>query len=121
MENVQIFEIKQYMVIFRQAEQRLFNDTEVIIRGMVRCTGDEYSMDVVFYGNESDYPDPIYDIENHKGYMFMPMSDMMIFIDILRNEKPIYGHLRGDRPEWTSVTTSQEPVGEGERDSNAGE
>jgi hypothetical protein len=33
---------------------------------------------------------------------------------MLRNEKPVYAHLRGDRPEWTSVTTGKEPVGEGE-------
>lgn len=121
MENVQIFEIKQYMVIFRQAEKRVFEDTEVVIRGMVRCTGDEFSMDVIFYADDSDYPDPIYEVDNKKGYMFLPIHDMMSFVDILRNEKPIYGHLRGDRPEWTSVTTSQEPVGEGERDSSTGE
>ncbi|MFN8376659.1 MAG: hypothetical protein U0694_27780 [Anaerolineae bacterium] len=33
-----------------------------------------------------------------------------------RNEKPIFAHLRGDKPEWMSVTTSKEPVGEGNVD-----
>jgi hypothetical protein len=84
---------------------------------MVRCTGDEYSMDVIFVADNSDYPEPIFEVENKKGYMFLPIADIRAFVDILRNEKPIYGHLRGDRPEWTSVTTTQEPVGEGEMDS----
>jgi hypothetical protein len=109
-----VFEIKQYMVIWRQMEKREFAGVEVKVRGMVRCVGDEYTMDVIFVAPNSPYPDPIFDKEKHKGFMFMPMSDMPGFVDILRNEKPIFGHLRDDRPEWTSITTSQEPVGEGE-------
>jgi hypothetical protein len=109
-----VFEIKQYMVIWRQMEKREFGDLEVKVRGMVRCIGDEYSMDIIFVAPDSSYPDPIFDKEKHKGFMFMPISDMRAFVDILRNEKPIFGHLRDDRPEWTSITTSQEPVGEGE-------
>lgn len=108
------FEIKQYMVIWRQMEKRDFGGVEVTVRGMVRCIGDEYSMDVIFVAPDSQFPDPIFDQEKQKGFMFMPVSDMLAFVDILRNEKPIFGHLRDDRPEWTSITTSQEPVGEGE-------
>ncbi len=111
-----VFEIKTYMVIWRQMEKRDFNGTEVKIRGMVRCMGDECSMDIIFVAKDSLYPDPIIEGEGEgkKGYMFMPISDMQAFVDILRNEKPIFGHLREDNPEWTSVTTTQEPVGEGE-------
>jgi hypothetical protein len=117
--SAQVFEIKHYMVIWRQAEVRDFNGTSVIIRGIVRCTGnatdgEEYTLDVVFYAPDSAYPDPIFTPAEKKGYMFLPISDIAAFVDILRNEKPIYGHLRGDRPEWTSVTTTKEPVGEGE-------
>jgi len=116
--SAQVFEIKNYMIIWRQLERRDFDGVEVEIRGMVRCLGDEYTMDVVFVAPESAYPEPIFDEENKKGFMFMPVSDLPVFVDTLRNEKPIFGHLRGDRPEWTSVTTSQEPVGEGEIDTS---
>jgi hypothetical protein len=112
--NSVVFEIKQYMVIWRQLELRDFDGIEVKVRGMVRCSGDEYSLDVIFVTEDSDYPEPIFDVAGKKGFMFLPRADMLAFVDILRNEKPIFGHLRGDRPEWTSVTTSQEPVGEGE-------
>jgi hypothetical protein len=117
--STQVFEVKNYMVIWRQEEERDFDGTLVKIRGMVRCSGDDYTMDVVFYGPDSDYPQPIYDVDNKKGFMFLPIGNMMAFVDILRNEKPIYGHLRGDRPEWTSITTTQEPVGEGEIDTTS--
>ncbi|GAB4512290.1 MAG: hypothetical protein OHK0046_11600 [Anaerolineae bacterium] len=112
-----IFEIKTYLVVWRQLEMRDFNGTMVGIRGMVRCAGDEYSMDVIFVAPDSPMPMPIIELDKKRGYMFMPISDMTSLIDVLRYEKPIYGHLRADRPEWTSITTSQEPVGEGEETS----
>lgn len=112
--NSVVFEIKQYMVIWRQLETRDFSGVQVKMRGMVRCIGDEYSMDVLFVTPDSGVPQPIFDEEKKKGFMFLPISDIQAFVDVLRNEHPIFGHLRGDRPEWTSITTSQEPVGEGE-------
>ena len=117
---VEVFEIKNYMVIWRQAEVRDFNGTDVTIRAMVRCSGeqaDDFSMDIIFT-DDASVPDPIIDEEQKKGFMFLNTNNILPFVDMLRNEKPIYGHLRGDRPEWTSVTTSQEPVGEGEEKGN---
>jgi hypothetical protein len=121
MADALIIEIKSYMVIWRQLEVREFDGQQIKIRAIVRCTGadpktpsDAYTMDVMFLAPDSPVPPPTIKLEEKKGYMFMPVSDMLAFVDVLRNEKPIYGHLRGDRPEWTSVTTGQEPVGEGE-------
>ena len=119
---VAVFEIKQYMVIFRQLERRDFNGVEAKIRGIVRCTGikpdthDEFRLDVYFLTADSPVPDPVVELESNSGAIFFPISDMPIFVDVLRNEKPIYGHLRGDRPEWTSITTTNEPVGVGDED-----
>lgn len=121
---VAVFEIKEYMVIFRQMELREFNGVVANIRGIVRCTGvsingsEEYRMDVYFLDGSSDYPDPVVSLEENSGAIFLPMEDMATFVDILRNEKPIYGHLRGDNPHWTSITTTNEPVGAGDEDFN---
>lgn len=119
---IAVFEIKQYMVIFRQLEKRDFNGVEAQIRGIVRCTGDnanddhDYRLDVYFLSRDSAFPDPIVDLENHTGSIFMPVSDMRMLVDVLRNEKPLYGHLRGDNAQWTSITTTNEPVGAGDED-----
>lgn len=120
---VAVFEVKEYMVIFRQMEVRDFNGVEARIRGLVRCSGvstndpqDEYRLDVYFLSADSPIPDPVIDLENKNGAIFLPSVDMLALVDILRNEKPIYGHLRGDRPEWTSITTANEPVGAGDED-----
>ena len=109
-----IFEIKEYMVILRQLEVMNFKGTEIKLRGIVRCHGDEFTLDVYFLDEMSSVPTPSIELENKRGYMFMPFRDIGTLVDILRNEKPIYAHLRGDRPEWTSITTTKEPVGEGE-------
>lgn len=113
-----LFEITEYMVAFRQLEVRQFNGVEARIRGLIRCSGhnsagESYRLDVYFLASDSAFPLPMLDLPNKNGAIFLPMSDMMTIIDVLRYEKPIYGHLRGDKPEWTGLTTGQEPVGEG--------
>ena len=42
------------------------------------------------------------------------MDIMPFWVDMLRNEKPVYGYINTDHPEWTSISTSSEPVGEEE-------
>lgn len=119
---IAVFEVKEYMIILRQLETRDFNGVTAKIRGIVRCSGlaqsgAQYRLDVYFLTSDSAFPAPIVDLQNNNGAIFLPISDMSTVVDVLRYEKPIYGHLRGDKPEWTSITTGQEPVGEGmERD-----
>ena len=119
---VAVFEIKNYMVIWRQLEERDFGGITARIRGLVRCTGvgttdnEDYRLDVYFLSEDSQTPAPVVDIDSNVGSIFMPIRDISAFVDILRNEKPIFGHLRGDNPQWTSVTTTNEPVGTGDED-----
>ena len=126
-QRVAVFEIKNYMVIWRQLEERDFGDLTARIRGLVRCTGlgtddkEDYRLDVYFLAPDSAVPDPQVDIVNRRGAIFMMISDIHAFVDILRNERPIFGHLRGDYPQWTSVTTTNEPVGTGDEDHRIGE
>lgn len=114
MEQTAIFEIKEYMVILRQLEIMQFGGQEIRLRGIVRCHGGDYTLDVYFLDESSPVPAPVADIEKKKGFLFMPFRDLTTLVDILRNEHPIYAHLRADKPEWTSITTTKEPVGEGE-------
>ena len=99
------FEIQDYMVIFRQLETRVFNGVEARIRGIVRCTGvatdpsgieADYRLDVFFLDLNSPFPEPIVDLGNRSGSIFMPISEMAFLVDVMRNEKPIYGHLRAE-------------------------
>ena len=119
---VAVFEIKNYMVIWRQLEERDFGGVTARIRGLVRCTGigtadkEDYRLDVYFLSDDSETPAPVVEIDKNSGSIFMPIRDISAFVDILRNEKPIFGHLREDNPQWTSITTTNEPVGTGDED-----
>lgn len=118
-----VFDIENYMIIFRQLEKRDFGGVEAHIRGIVRCTGistpgdHDCRLDVYFLTLDSPVPDPIVNIEERSGAIFLPSSEMALLIDVMRNEKPLYGHLRGDNPQWTSITSMNEPVGVGDEDS----
>lgn len=112
--EVKVFEVKEYMIIWRQLELMNFNGVTVRVRAIVRLTGGEFSLDVYFVDDDSLVPDPFYDTEAKKGFMFLNVRDVLAFTDMLRNERPVYGHLRSDRPDWMSVTTAKEPIGEGE-------
>lgn len=124
-QRVAVFEIKNYMVIWRQLEERDFAGVNARIRGLVRCSGigmddqESYRLDVYFLSPDSDVPAPQVEIGDRRGAIFMSIGDIHAFVDILRNEKPIFGHLRGDYPQWTSVTTAHEPVGAGDEDHQA--
>ncbi len=121
-QSLAVFEIKNYMVIWRQLEEREFAGALARIRGLVRCNGigakdqASYRLDVYFLAPDSEVPAPQVDIAKRHGEIFMPIADLHAFVDILRNESPIFGHLRGDYPQWTSVTTTNEPVGVGDED-----
>jgi len=39
---------------------------------------------------------------------------MQNWIDLLRNEKPIYAFFDADNPQWSRISTLSEPVGEEE-------
>jgi len=115
-----IFEIKHYQISWRQLERRDVGGTQIKIRGLVKCTGiepqskAEYTLDVIFLAPDSPVPNPSFNAGERKGAMYMPMADILPFVDMLRHEKPIFGHLYDEKPDWVSVTTNKEPVGSAE-------
>ena len=109
-----IFEIREYIVTLRQREVLTMAGLALTLRGLIRCLGETQQLDLYFVEEQDANPPPRYDAEKKQGRMVLPFRDFAIFLDLLRNEGPIYAHLRADKPEWSSITTSREPVGEGE-------
>ncbi len=48
------------------------------------------------------------------GFLFMPFSSFPYYVDILRNEKPLYVQINTEKPSNNMLITGSEEVGEGE-------
>jgi len=86
------------------------------IQGYLACFGADGSRFIV-YGLHPSSPvpgTPVYNVAGNVGAIFVPFTDLPVYVDLVRNEKPIFARLDSDNPNWMSLSTSQEPVGEEE-------
>ena len=82
-------------------------------RGVVTCFGDDgHRFAIYFAAPGSQMAPPQYFPQTKFASINVPVNEMPHYIDLLRNEKPIYAYLNSDKPQWNHITTSKEPVGE---------
>lgn len=108
------FEIDNYQLTKGAAIKTVLGDQIKIVRGIIGCYGDDYILAFNFTDNTDDYYKSSYDSKRLVASLFLPLEDMSIITDMLRNEKPIYAHINTEFPEQSSISTMHEPVGEGE-------
>ena len=112
---IRIFEILSYKVKLGYRLSATFGVTTIKALGIISCTGnDDQRVIVYFLHDESLIPNPAVSKEGKWGNIFLPKEMMPVWIDMLRNEKPVYGYIDTDIPNLTNVSTSNEPVGEEE-------
>ena len=109
------FEVKNYKTALGDRMTGSAGGQAINFRGYIICSGDDgYHLAIYFLNPSSPVPSPTY-LENYKrGVIYLPFSQMQIYLDLLRNEKPIYGYMNSNRPEWNSIRTTNEPIGEEE-------
>ena len=84
-------------------------------RGVVVCNGDNgYRFAIYFAAPGSQMAPPRYFPETKFGSINVPVDEMSHYVDLLRNEKPIFAYLNSDKPEWNNIATTKEPIGEEE-------
>ena len=85
---------------------------------VLKCYGDDHLL-TVFFPHRLDEALwlPYYDTRTKAGTMnvWKNPESLAFYVDLLRNEKPIYAHLNSEEPWFNSISTSKEPVGEEER------
>ena len=42
------------------------------------------------------------------GWIYVPVETFGLYIDILRNESPVFAQIYGDNPDWNTISTSEE-------------
>ena len=113
--GIRKFQITSYKITLGDKLAATFDGTTIKIRGVISCIGpDNQRIVAYFLADDSPVPAPTTTREGKWGPVFLAKEIMDQWVDMLRNEKPIFGYINTDHPEWTHISTSQEPVGEEE-------
>lgn len=109
------FSVNNYVAQMGFKSSASWSGVSITIQGYLTCYGaDGYRFIVYGLHPSSPVPGPVYIEANKVGAIFIPFSDLSNYIDLVRNEKPIYAYMNSTTPNWNSLRTSAEPVGEEE-------
>lgn len=111
---IKTFLVENYEIKLGFANTATWSGKTIKARGVVACYGGDHRFIAYFLTDDSPVPAPVYIISNKVGAIFLPFKEMPPFVDMLRNEKPVYAYLNSDKPEWNQIYTGKEPTGEGE-------
>lgn len=109
------FSVIRYVYQVGYKNTATWDGTQIVIQGYVTCYGESDRFIVYGLHPDSPVPDsPVYNVSGNVGAIFVPFAELSNYVDIVRNEKPVYASLNSDRPEWMGLRTAAEPVGEEE-------
>lgn len=111
---VKTFIVDYYRTRMGFKQSATFSGTRADIQGHIVCHGDHHRFIIYFVHPDSPTPQPYFHPSIKIGTIFLPFAHMTSYLDMLRNEKPIYAYLNSSKPEWNCLRTSNEPVGEEE-------
>ncbi len=108
------FLVERYQITLGE-HPKTFGGVEVRTRGVVACFGEFLRLIYYFLPDEVVAPDARWSEDARLCVVFLPFSAMPTFVDLLRNEKPIYGNIDTESPGDGFISTLHEPVGEEEK------
>jgi hypothetical protein len=112
---IQQFEIGGYTIKLGRQFDIKVADQNVNAIGVISCVGEDFlNVNVYFVDDESPVPEPTLSRDGNVGTLFLRKDMIPIWVDVLRNEKPIFGFIDTARPAATHITTKFEPVGQEE-------
>jgi len=112
--TIKSFPVEKYEITLGHANTATWSGQTIKARGIVACYGGDHRFIAYFLTDDSPVPNPVYVVQNKVGAIFLPFKEMGPFVDLVRNEKPIYAYLNSDKPQWNSLSTGKEPIGEEE-------
>ncbi len=110
----QTFEITSYEITVARELNGSAQGMSLRFPAYILCRGQEYHVVVYALDDSSPVPNNTFLPERQRGTIFIPRWQYDWFLDMLRNEKPVYAYLNSNTPKWNSLFTGEEPVGEQE-------
>ncbi|MCX6646846.1 MAG: hypothetical protein NTY09_10930 [bacterium] len=108
------FKIQKYKVRIGNNLTDEYGYISVVMRGMIDCLGFDEDRITLYFLDNKILPKQAYFPDKKHAIMFLPFSDITLYIDILRNEKPVYAHCDSESPDRIEIITGYEKVGEEE-------
>jgi hypothetical protein len=108
------FLVERYQITLGD-HPKAFGGVEVRPRGVVACFGEFLRLIYYFLPEGAEAPAAMWSEDARLCVVFLPTDAMPAFVDLLRNEKPIYGNIDTDLPGDAFISTLHEPVGEEEK------
>ena len=108
------FEVTTYDVRLARQLDTHVDGNLVRFHSVISCRGSGFTLAIYFLTDLSYVPNNAYDPTAKRGTMYMPSDQYEWYIDLLRNERPIYCFLNSSYPLFNGIYTGAEPVGEGE-------
>ena len=110
------FEIRNYHVALGSEIVGIAGGKAGRAHGKITCRGDKGTIAAYFLKDGSEHPEPQTIADGLYGVIFLPRDQMPVWVDLLRNEKPIYGFTNDENPRFNRISTDLEDVGEAELD-----
>ncbi|MCK5028150.1 MAG: hypothetical protein KAR57_00855 [Bacteroidales bacterium] len=91
---------------------KILADDEIVnIVAGIRCSGEHALLDIGFIAEGESLPN---NVSHPFNTAFRPISEYFYYLDILRNEKPVYIVIDKNDPSLHAIKTQNEPIGVGE-------
>ena len=109
----QTFEVKYYRVFLGTGT---IGNVKVV--GYLNCLDASanwsFQQTIYFVPEGATLPPPTYSPASKSGSFYRPISQMALYMDLLRNEKPIFASMDNQNPDGNALRTFPEAIGEGE-------
>lgn len=107
------FQIDKYQITLGPNLPSIQTDKNATIVGIIGCYGKGYQLMINFVDG-TVYPKPQFDNAKKTGSIYISATLIGTYIDILRNEKPLFAFCNTENPGWSNISTDHERIGEGE-------
>lgn len=108
------FEITSYTIKLGDKVTTGISGVTIRARGIISCRGGAFRIVAYFLSSDSPVPAAYVSAQGDSAAIFLPPDLMGLWVDLLRNERPLYGYINSGIPPLTNISTSLEPVGEEE-------
>ncbi len=108
------FEASTYDVRLAKKLDAQVDGSLIQYHALISCRGSGYTLAIYFLTDQSYVPNNTFDVTLKRGTIYLPLDQYPVYIDLLRNEGPVYCFLNSSYPLQNGLYTGAEPVGEGE-------